>query len=254
MKFELLTMTKGKCTNVNFKPQKHGDQDVMAVYLNVNFDLPNGVLDMFDPRLRTKIYFSRDDDAGQLVVTGVDQILPNLNFPFMEPFGWATEMTGCSIDVDYGLGQEGDSNLWLEGCKVCKFKVTPKEGGTVNVALQIQNATDQLTTDMCGKLSGLFLVPFIELRIIPPAVEALAAPDEDDIDPDAPDGMENPFGDNLLPPDEPLTASDIFANANEPAPSTTVVKVKKSRKLGSDAEQAAHQAAVLAADDVAMVH
>ena len=254
MKFELLNMTKGKCTNVNFKPQKHGDQDVMAVYINVNFDLPNSVLDMFDPRLRTKIYFSRDDDAGQLVVAGVDQILPNLNFPFMEPFGWATEMTGCSIDVDYGLGQEGDSNLWLEGCKVCKFKVTPKEGGTVNVALQIQNATDQLTTDMCGKLSGLFLAPFIELRIIPPAVEVQTTPDEDDIDPDAPDAIENPFGDNLLPPDQPLTAGDIFANANAPV-SAAVVSIKKTRgKLGSDADQAARQAAVLAGDDAATVH
>lgn len=263
MKFELTTMTKGRCTNVNFKSQKHVDHDIMAVYLNINFDLPNTVLDQFDPKLRQKLYFSRADDQGQQVVAGVDQILPNLNFPHMEPFGWTTEMNGCTIDVDYGLGQEGDSNLWLEACKVCKWKLTPKEGGTVNVALQIQNCTDQLTTDMCGKLSGLFLAPYIEMRILAPEPAAQTeatsqagsqaqggeAGGDDDNDTDG-----NPFGDNLLPKDPPLTAGDIFANtAAEPAASTVPVTVKKTRRitgnLGTDADQAARQAQVLAEAD-----
>lgn len=259
MKFELPALTKGKCTHVNFRPENHGDEPQMAVDINVNFNLPNTALDMFDPDLRRALYFSQAGDNGQTDIDGVDKVLPNFRFPSLKvPFGWEAALTGFTLEIDYGLGDEGDSNLRLEMCKVGKFKLTPAEGGTVNIACQIQNNTDQLDTDMCGKLSGLALAPYIELRLIAPEVvpENAGGPDEDDVDPDAPDGDTGwPFPGSRPPADPPLSAGDIFANAVDGAPSNVVpVTIKKGRKgkgLGTDADQAARQEKVLAEHDAA---
>ena len=258
MKFELPAMTKGKCTHVNFRPENHGDEPQMAVDININFNLPNTALDMFDPELRKALYFSQAGDSGQSDIEGVDKILPNFKFPSLKvPFGWEAQLTGFTLEIDYGLGDEGDSNLRLEMCKVGKFKLTPAEGGTVIIACQIQNNTDRLDTDMCGKLSGLALAPYIELRLIAPEVvaEPAAKPGEkagatDD------DGKGWPFPGSKPPADSPLTAGDIFANAVDGAPSNVVpVTIKKTRGkgkgLGTDAEQAERQEKVLAEHDAA---
>lgn len=254
MKFELPALTKGKCTHVNFRPENHGDEPQMAVDINVNFNLPNTALDMFDPELRKALYFSQAGDNGQTDIEGVDKILPNFKFPNLKvPFGWEAALTGFTLEIDYGLGDEGDSNLRLEMCKVGKFKLTPAEGGTVNIACQIQNNTDQLDTDMCGKLSGLALAPYIELRLIAPEVVI-----EKEADKPAPakadaDGTW-PFPGSRPPADPPLSAGDIFANAVDGPSSNTVVTIKKGRKgkgLGTDADQAERQAKVLAEHDAA---
>lgn len=255
MKFELPALTKGKCTHVNFRPENHGDEPQMAVDINVNFNLPNTALDMFDPELRKALYFSQAGDNGQTDIEGVDKILPNFKFPNLKvPFGWEAALTGFTLEIDYGLGDEGDSNLRLEMCKVGKFKLTPAEGGTVNIACQIQNNTDQLDTDMCGKLSGLALAPYIELRLIAPEVVIEKEADKPAPNADA-DGTW-PFPGSRPPADPPLSAGDIFANAVDGAPSNVVpVTIKKTRGkgkgLGTDADQAARQEKVLSEHDAA---
>lgn len=246
MKFELSTMTKGKCTHVNFRPENHGDDLQMAVDINVNFDLPNTALDMFDPDLRRALYCSHAGDSGQADIDGVDKVLPNFRFPSMKvPFGWEGQFAGYTVEFDYGLGDEGDSNLRLTLCKMGKFKITPTEGGTVNIACQLQNNSDQLDTEMCGKLSGLTLAPYIELKLLAPEVEpeqeAKAEEQPDDDGPLFPEGPDDPA---------PLTASDIFTNMAADKPTNVVpVTVKKRKGLGTDAEQAALQAKVLAEHD-----
>lgn len=258
MKFELPALTKGKCTHVNFRPENHGDEAQMAVDINVNFNLPNTALDMFDPELRRALYYSQAGDSGQSDIEGVDKVLPNFRFPSLKvPFGWEAQLTGFTLEVDYGLGEEGDSNLRLEMCKVGKFKMTPAEGGTVNIACQIQNNTDQLDTDMCGKLSGLTLAPYIELRLIAPEVvpePASTARPTENLGKQGDDDVAWPFPGSRPPADPPMSAGDIFANAVDGKPTNVVpVTVKKSRGkgLGTDADQAKRQEKVLAEHDAA---
>lgn len=264
MKFELSALTKGKCTHVNFRPENHGDEAQMAVDINVNFNLPNTALDMFDPELRRALYFSQAGDNGHTDIDGVDKVLPNFRFPSLKvPFGWEAQLTGFTLEIDYGLGDEGDSNLRLEMCKVGKFKLTPAEGGTVNIACQIQNNTDQLDTDMCGKLSGLALAPYIELRLIAPEVAPETAEDQaSKAQGDGNDDGSWPFPGSKPPAEPPLSAGDIFANAVDNQPANSVpVTIKRShgkgKGLGTDADQAARQEKVLADHDAqaaAQVH
>ena len=74
---------------------------------------------------------------------------------------------GYQLTVDRGLG--GKSNLVLLEVKVNKFKLTCKEGGTVEVQFRIQ--AQRVSEEMRGQLSSYIKGAATALALKPPSVK-----------------------------------------------------------------------------------
>lgn len=168
------SFTTGRCTDVNLRPEFHGEDRVMAMDFSITFDASNDILDIFHPKLRAALFWNEAGDKGQASVEGVPETLPNYLFPQLGAFKWEAQLSGYTFEVDYGMGDE-TSNIELTSCKVGKFKLTPKEGGSVNVALQVQASTDPLTAEDKGLLQDLPAKPTIQFKLTPPRDGGAAA-------------------------------------------------------------------------------
>jgi hypothetical protein len=197
MQFEISNYTVVSLSNMNTRVEKHGVESVTAVDLNFVMDAANSILDMFDKKLLEALYEKRDsvDDDPQDEIDGIEEIsnLPNLKFPSLAPIAWEKKGSGYKLSIDYGLG--GDRCINIEDCKVGKYKLSPKEGGTVEVKFQVQLESG-LTEAIIGKIAMMIGQEVsIELR--------------------APESVGEPAGEDkpLFPdykPDAPLTATDVF--------------------------------------------
>jgi hypothetical protein len=183
MKLDLSqALTTGRCTNVNVRPENHGEEKVTALDFSINFDAPNTILDAFHPKLREALFFDEAGTNGQSSVDGVPEVLPNFMFVHLElPLKWDAQLSGYKLEIDYGLGDE-DSNIEIPGCKVGKFKLTPKEGGSVNVGLQVQASTESLSAEQKGQLMDLPTKPTMQFRLTPPDVEEEEQREEEPVD------------------------------------------------------------------------
>ena len=196
-KFEFATPTVVQMLNVNTRKELRGDQHVQAVDLSFKSDFPNTILDeLFQPGLREAMYYSAADESGQERIEGVPDTLPNLRFSRLNAgrFGWGgkDKLVGYLLRMEFGLG-DAISNIELELCKVSSRAFEAKEGGTVTVFWKVQNASDRLDLETCGKLV-LLGGEEVTMTLTAPVV----AMDNEPGDEDKP---ENPFAN---PDPEPL--------------------------------------------------
>lgn len=84
---------------------------------------------------------------------------------------WVYEQTGCSIEIDRGLG--GRSNIALEDCKVHRVSFKPQQGGGVQTQWTVD--IPGLSDNVRGALTGLKATD-IEMTQLLPEVQ------QDDID------------------------------------------------------------------------
>lgn len=153
MAFELEDITTLKLTSVNPRKEHHGDELVQAIDLNVRWETSNEALTMFDPWLRGALFYNAAADQGQGDLTCVPEVWPNLRMTkLVTPLKWDWEGVGYTMRIDHGLG--GKSDLVLTGCKVKKFAITPKEGGTTFIDFQVQANVD-VTKKLVGELCDL---------------------------------------------------------------------------------------------------
>lgn len=155
-KFEFPTPLAVQLLNVNTRKELHGEEHVQAVDLSFKADFPNTILDeIFCPGLRDAMYFNAAADQGQTDLEGVDSTLPNLRFSKLngQRFTWGgkDKLVGYILRLEFGL-DDAESNIELELCKVSGRVVECKEGGTVTVFWKVQNASDRLDLETCGKL------------------------------------------------------------------------------------------------------
>jgi len=155
-KFEFLTPIAVMLLNVNTRKELHGEEHVQAVDLSFKADFPNSILnEIFATGLRESMYHNASAEAGQVELDGIDSTLPNLRFPKLngQRFGWGgkDKLVGYVINIEFGLG-DTTSNIELELCKVSGQVFEAKEGGTVTVFWKVQNASDRLDMETCGKL------------------------------------------------------------------------------------------------------
>lgn len=163
MPFELLSPTAVKLMHVNLRPEKHGDEDVPAIDLKFCLAASNAALDMFHPKLRDALYYNAEAEQGQEQIDGVPEVLPNRRFTAMEPIDWDLELPNRIVVVDWGLGD--DSNIKLHDCRVNRFKISPIEGGTVEIEFRVQ--TSQIPEGALDKLSKK-LKQETAISILPP--------------------------------------------------------------------------------------
>lgn len=177
MKFEIEDFASVKLNSANFRSQLHGEEHVPAVDLGFTMDAPNTILSFFDGFLLSSLYYCSAASSGQTVIDGVAQVLPNLRFPKLStPLKWEDSGKGYFLEIDYGLGPD-ESNIELDLCTVGEFRITPKEGGTVELKFRVQVSGSPLTEKVCGKLASL-IQQEVRITLTPPQV----ATDDDDGD------------------------------------------------------------------------
>lgn len=238
--------TEATLATLTIRVEKHGDEDKAAVSLGLELMVANTLLDSIDEDIRPRLYKRHD---GQEDLPGVEQSTPVLACNSINKVTLGTKYEGWTLEVDDGIDDTDPQTF--KSVKLDKFSVEPKQGGSC--VLRMRAGTSDLDAERSGFL-GMHVGQSIWIKLRAPVKAQDGPDDEREVDPENPDDDGPLFPD--LGDDEPaLTAGDIFANAYDPEPSATVVTIKKRRgKLGTDAEQAAHQAAVLEQADKSMAH
>lgn len=163
MAIEIFSLIKERCklSHLNVRGELHGEETVPAIDLKFEFDSANNLLSKLHPDLRAAFY--RQDDNRDLV--GGDH-LPTLKFPLLDPtIGWNIEVPRTLLRV-----HSDDGDLVLAGGKTNNFKLTIKEGGTVNWKFRVQFSDP--SKDVLAALSGLLQ------QIVPITLECRGEDDE----------------------------------------------------------------------------
>lgn len=164
MSFSLKRQT-AKVAHLNVREEKHGEESVVAVDVKVQADVGNEFLDALSPGLRQAVYAA---DGQQL--DGVELPFSVLRFPQLAPLDWDTPMAGCGFVVH---GAKRVDDLEFEGTVSKPMRLTPKEGGTVEITFQVQVHPDAAEL---GALSS-FLGRSTKVTVV--AGEPMQAPEED---------------------------------------------------------------------------
>jgi hypothetical protein len=127
-----LNQETARVVSVNPRAEKHGETPVVACDIDLDLEMPASVLDQFASGLRAALYVkAKQEEEPELRFDGV---LGRLRIK--------TECLGYKAQVKWG-DLAGSVDVTLADCKVHKFSVEPKQGGTCGVHLQIQAHPDE---------------------------------------------------------------------------------------------------------------
>lgn len=119
--------------SVTPRKETHGDSKVTAVSFGLKFTAPNTLLDHLSPTLRTTLYMPVTRDAEQEPLPDIDPPTPLLRTKGITEIDLGGTLEGWTISVEHGIGEA----MTFGGCKLDAFKVTPMEGGTVELHLRV---------------------------------------------------------------------------------------------------------------------
>lgn len=151
MRLEFVGKTKGKVTKVGGFTIKLGQKDTRpAAQLRVMATCPNAILDKFALGMREFLFEKAVGSAkAQKQIEGVEVVsdLPSLREPGVKlgALHWADEQTGCTFIVDRAIDP-----IKLTDCKINKFKIAPKDGGSVQIFYTV--TTGELDHETAGQL------------------------------------------------------------------------------------------------------
>lgn len=156
MPFELPQITQVTWTNVNPRPEFHGDEHVRAIDLSFRIEGSNQLLEAIEPGLLRHHYTNRAAKAGQEQLPEMLSALPNLRHPKLPTsyrYAEDDKPRGYTLEIDYGMG---DRNIVLEDCVRATLKYETTEGGTLKVDVTMQYNGHLLEDDAThGRLCGL---------------------------------------------------------------------------------------------------
>lgn len=156
-----------KIVSVATNNEKHGDEDVLAVSVTVEFVIPNTKLSEFHERLPKALYFKDRSVIGaqkQSDLPTVETDAPNLLCPRIEsPLKLDYEGAGYRALLTYGISGSL-ARVVLDDARISNFRLDPKEGGSVKVKARIyKSGVDAQEVGhlnlMLGKLSDVTLTP-----------------------------------------------------------------------------------------------
>jgi hypothetical protein len=154
--FELNQLTKVTWTNVNPRPEFHGEEHVRAIDLSFRIEGSNEMLEAIEPGLLAHHYTNDAAKKGQDKLPGMIGALPNLRHPKLPTtyrYAKDEKPRGYRLEIDHGLG---DRNVVLEDCVRGTLGYELVEGGTVRILVTMQYNGDALQDDaLHGRLCGL---------------------------------------------------------------------------------------------------
>lgn len=228
--------------SVTNRIEKHGDDDVPAVSLTLVIEAANTMLDQIDPAIRQALY-KPVDDQDQL--PGVEPATPVLRCHSFDTVALTTSHEGWTLQVDDSLDET--QPMTFGGCKVDKFKVDAKQGGSIELRFRV--GTSDVDAERLGAL-GMHNGQSIWIKLLPPDPKAPAIdgsteafkkdhPDAGDMfsaqhggpEPED-DGSGNPDGDDQLGRDWPMPGEGTDAGAEQQADGA---KGRRGRKAAATA-------------------
>ena len=165
MTFELEQFTKARVLDVRTLAAKDRKPDEPpGAQLLVAATLSSDMLAMFDGFLPGVLY-RKAEGGKQGKLEGLEGSELTSIGDHVKRLPWQYEQTGCTIEIDRGLG--GKRNITLSDCKVHRVSFAPQQGGSVKVQWTIDAPAQ--SDEARGKLTGLKATD-IEMTIAPPEV------------------------------------------------------------------------------------
>lgn len=157
--FELDLWTKARLCDVIVLSQKNRQPDENpGAKLSFEAQLSNDWLSQLDGHLKSTLFCKHGGGApnGQQSLDGVTPVsdLPNLTIIGQQigTMHWEQKLEGYTLAIQYGTGRR-ESNIESDSCKVSNVRVTPVEGGTVNLKFSIE--APNVSEAHFGKLAKL---------------------------------------------------------------------------------------------------
>jgi hypothetical protein len=151
MRLEFIGKTKGKITKVGGFTIKLGQKDTLpAAQMRVMAEAPNSILDKFTPGMREFLFEkAKGSEKTQKQLEGIEVVsdLPTLREPGAKlgALHWEDEQTGSTFIVDRAIDP-----IRLPDCRASKFKIVPKDGGSVQVFFTL--TTGEIDRETAGEL------------------------------------------------------------------------------------------------------
>lgn len=152
-KFELSNGTRIHVTKATPRKECHGEDLVQAISLRLSWTTTNDSLEKLHPNLKAMLFWKTPSEEAQERLEGVPEITPNLRVPTVAtPLAISAEYAGYQLTIDHGIDES--SALQLYQCEMDKFKVDPKEGGSVTISWSL-SSNKSVTPELVGALCGL---------------------------------------------------------------------------------------------------
>lgn len=152
-KFELPQGTYILITKATPRKEHHGDDLVQAISLRLSWTTSNEHLDKLHPNLKDMLFWKVPNEDLQERIEGVPDRVPNLRVSTVAtPLSVDASFSGYRLTVDHGIDET--TALELYQCTMDKFKVDPKEGGSVTISWSL-SSNKQVTPELVGALCGL---------------------------------------------------------------------------------------------------
>lgn len=158
--FQITETTEAVLTAVTNRIEKHGDDDVPAVSLQISIEAANTLLDEIDPAIRQALYKAVE---GQDQLPGVEPATPVLRCNSFDQITLTQAHEGWTLEIDGGIDE--DAPMIFGGCKVDKFRVDAKQGGSIVLRLRV--GTSDVDADRLGALA-MHNGQSIWVRLTPP--------------------------------------------------------------------------------------
>jgi hypothetical protein len=129
MTFELESLTKVRVLDVRVLSSKdRKPEEPCGAQLLLTSTLPSGALAMFDGSMPATMY-RKPQAPLQGDLDGIESAELTPIGEHVKRMKWEYEQTGCTIEIDRGLG--GGSNVVLSDCKAHRVSIQPQQKGVV---------------------------------------------------------------------------------------------------------------------------
>ena len=160
MPFEILNPLDVTLKSVTIRNERHGDDDVTGITMGLKATVPNTFLDLIDPTIRQSLYMAVPD---QEQLDGIEPATPLLRSRSFETLHLKQCFEGWTLEIDHGI--DASDPIKLGGTKADKFVLTPKEGGSVELAFRA--GSNDIDATEIG-LIGAKLAQEISIRLTAP--------------------------------------------------------------------------------------
>jgi hypothetical protein len=171
MPFELSDQS-ATLTSVTPRTEMHGEDRVFAISLGLSITGGNTLLDNLSPKLRDALYEAVE---GQEQLPGVEPSTPKLRCNLVDQVTVRGSLEGWTIAVDHGIDEHDP--ITLGGCKVDKFRVSPSEGGSVDLTFRVgSNDIDAEEAGLlCSHLGQQVQISLTAPKVREPAIDGTTA-------------------------------------------------------------------------------